>query len=121
MADAAKMANAVHTNAAKAATAAAGGTIDEAAITAATGSCGSCHAAYREKGADGAYKIKGQVSSSTYNKRSRAALPARGVPRGFLFMFHDLLKTWFEWSRDLGLPLGVFDDGAREHHRPYPF
>ena len=56
MADAAKMA----TNAAKAATAAAGGTIDEAAITAATGSCGGCHAAYREKGADGAYKIKGK-------------------------------------------------------------
>ncbi len=60
MADAAKMANAVHTNAAKAATAAAAGTIDEAAITAATGSCGGCHAAYREKGADGAYKIKGK-------------------------------------------------------------
>ena len=58
MTDAAKMANAVHTNAAKAAAAAATGTIDEAAITAATGSCGGCHGAYREKGADGAYKLK---------------------------------------------------------------
>jgi hypothetical protein len=60
MPDAAKLANAVHTNAAKAAAAAATGTIDEAAITAATGSCGGCHTAFREKGSDGAYKVKGK-------------------------------------------------------------
>lgn len=60
MADAAKQANAVHTNAAKAATAAAGGTVDAAAVGAVTGSCAGCHGAYREKGADGAYKIKGK-------------------------------------------------------------
>jgi hypothetical protein len=58
MADAAKKANAVHMNAGKAATAAAAGTIDEASIAAATGSCQGCHAAHREKGADGAYKMK---------------------------------------------------------------
>ena len=58
MADAAGMAKAVRANASKAATAAEGGTIDEAAIAAATGSCGGCHAAHREKGADGAYKMK---------------------------------------------------------------
>ncbi len=58
MADAAGMAKAVHANTTKAAAAAAAGTIDEAAITAIGGSCQGCHAAHREKGADGAYKMK---------------------------------------------------------------
>ncbi|MEO5924935.1 MAG: hypothetical protein ABIR70_14035 [Bryobacteraceae bacterium] len=58
MADAAKMANAVHMNAGKAAAAAAAGTIDEAAISAATGSCGGCHAAHREGEKGGPYKMK---------------------------------------------------------------
>lgn len=58
MADAAAQAKAVHANTTKAAAAAAAGTIDEATITAIGGSCQGCHAAHREKGADGAYKMK---------------------------------------------------------------
>jgi hypothetical protein len=58
MTDAAAMAKTVHANTTKAATAAAAGTIDEAAVAAVGGSCAGCHAAHREKGADGAYKMK---------------------------------------------------------------
>lgn len=58
MADAAGMAKGAKANAAKAATAAAGGTIDAAAVAAVGGTCQGCHAAHREKGADGAYKMK---------------------------------------------------------------
>jgi CubicO group peptidase (beta-lactamase class C family) len=36
----------------------AAGTIDAAAVAGVGGSCQGCHAAHREKGADGAYKIK---------------------------------------------------------------
>jgi cytochrome c556 len=59
MPEAAKLAGDAQANAAKAATAAAGGTIDAAAVTALGGSCAGCHPTYREKGSDGAYKIKG--------------------------------------------------------------
>jgi cytochrome c556 len=59
MADAAKMAKAAHESA--------GATAKATSIDAATaasagvgGSCQGCHGAYREKGADGAYKIKGK-------------------------------------------------------------
>jgi hypothetical protein len=58
MTDAEGMAKTVHANTTKLATAAAAGTIDEAAATAVGGSCAGCHSAHREKGADGAYKIK---------------------------------------------------------------
>jgi hypothetical protein len=60
MADAASKAKEVHMAAAATATAANGGTVDEASAAKVTGSCAGCHAAYREKGADGAYKIKGK-------------------------------------------------------------
>lgn len=58
MTDAAGLAKAVHANTTKLATAAAAGTVDEAAATAVGGSCAGCHMAHREKGADGAYKMK---------------------------------------------------------------
>ena len=58
MADAEGMAKAVHANTTKLAAAAAAGNVDEAAATAVGGSCAGCHSAHREKGADGAYKIK---------------------------------------------------------------
>lgn len=61
MADAAKLANDAHTSASAAAKAADAGNVDAAStsLTAVTGSCAGCHGAYREKGADGKYKIKG--------------------------------------------------------------
>lgn len=58
MKDAADMAKAAHTAAGATAKAAATGTIDEANAGLVSGSCQGCHAAHREKGADGAYKIK---------------------------------------------------------------
>jgi cytochrome c556 len=58
MPDAAAMAKTAKENAGKAATAAAAGTIDAAALAGVGGSCQGCHAAHREKGADGVYKIK---------------------------------------------------------------
>ncbi len=58
MADAEGMAKAVHANTTKLATAAAAGTIDEAAATAVGGSCAGCHGAHRDKAGDGSYKIK---------------------------------------------------------------
>jgi hypothetical protein len=56
--DGAAKAKEVHVAAAATAKAAAAGTVDEANAGKVTGSCAGCHMAHRDKGADGAYKIK---------------------------------------------------------------